>query len=416
MKLLAPCAALLLAAPLHAQNVWTVAADGSGDFTDLQAAVDFAADGDVLNILAGSYGPIDIVGKGLTLQSSGFANITAFGFFFPEDNAIAVSGLSSDQTVYVRGLALDQLGYYAGYTVLLSDNQGAVVFEDCPITGSGRPFEARTSQSVTLANCQVTAPISHVEVVSGIFLGSLSYNGVGSLNSNLYLYDCQVSGGNGLGAGQQIFGPTTDAVEAGNGINVNASTLFAHGCTFVGGFGPNNSEAVCGDGPDGGSGVVVSASSQVTLLDCQTVAGTGGLGSCGGLSGVDGLTIDDAPGSSLIELSGNARRGSLQAVALEGGTFSATLSGVAGDQVFAAFSAGVESPLELPGGELFVHLAGAFEILPVGVLPVNGLLELEFFAPPLAGAAGAQFATQFLFFDGTFHEGGPTQMLVVPSS
>lgn len=416
MKLLAPCAALLLAAPLHAQNVWTVATDGSGDFTDLQAAVDFAADGDVLHILAGSYSPIDIVGKGLTLQSSGPVNITAFGIFLPEDNAIAVSGLSSDQTVYVRGLALDQLGYYAGYTVLLDENQGAVVFEDCPITGSGRPFEARNCQSVTLANCQVTAPISHVEIVSGIFLGSLSYNGVGTLNSNLFLYDCQVSGGNGLGAGQQIFGSEFSAVDSGNGVSLNASTLFAHGCTFVGGFGPDNASAVCSDGADGGSGLAVSASSQATLLDCSTVAGTGGLGSCEGVDGQDGLGIDAAPGSALIELGGEARRGSLQSVALDGGTFSAALSGVAGDQVFAAFSGGVKPPLELPGGELYVHLAGAFEILPVGVLPVNGLLELEFFAPPLSGSAGAQFATQFLFFDGAFHEGGPTQMLVVPGS
>lgn len=416
MKLLASCAALLLAAPLQAQNVWTVAADGSGDFTNLQFAVNSAADGDVLHILEGSYTPIDIVGKSLTLQGSGLVSIISFGLFGPIDNAVEVSGLSSDQTVSFRGIELDQFGDYAGYTVLLGNNQGAVVFEDCAIGGGGRPFEAINSESVTLANCQVTAPTSHVEIVSGIFLGSLSYNAIGSLNSNMYLYDCQVLGGNGLGAGQQIFGSNYDAVEAGSGINVNASTLFAHGCTFVGGVGPDNTEAFCGDGSDGGSGVLLGASSQATLLDCQTVAGTGGLGSCGGLDGADGFAVDDAPGSTLIELAGTARRGSLQAVAVEGGTFTASLSGVAGDQVFAAYSAGVMLPLGLPGGELFVHLAGAVEILPLGVMPGNGQLELEFFAPPLAGADGALLATQFLFFDGAFHESGPTQMLVVPGS
>lgn len=415
MNLLAPCAALLIAAPLQAQDYWTVAVDGSGDFINLQTAVDFASDGDVLNIEAGTYGPVDIIGKGLTLQSAGFASITVFGLFVTEDNAISVSGLAEDQTVYVRGLQLDQVGYYAGYTVLLSNNDGAVVFEDCPIRGSGRPFEARNSESVTLANCQVTSPIAHVEVVSGIFLGSLSYNGVGALNSNLYLYQSQISGGSGLGSGQQIFAPDFDAVDAGNGVNLSGSTLFAHGCTLVGGTAPSNSPLVCSDGADGGSGVRVSSGSEATLLDCQVVAGTGGLASCGGIHGVDGETVNVLAGGTLTDLPGTARRGSLAPVAVEGGTFWAQLRGAAGDQVFAAFSSGMTVPLALPGGELFAHLDGAFELLPIGVLPITELLELEFSSPPLGTAPGALFATQFLFFDGTFHEGGPTQLLVVPA-
>lgn len=49
-------ASLLAAAPLAAQSTWTVDAMGTGDFTDLQVALNTVAAGDVLLLLPGSYG------------------------------------------------------------------------------------------------------------------------------------------------------------------------------------------------------------------------------------------------------------------------------------------------------------------------------------------------------------------------
>lgn len=415
MKLLAPIAALVLTLPLQAQNVWTVAQTGGADFFDPQSAVDAASDGDLIYVTGGAYAALSIDGKSVTLQATGIATIASLGFFNPEEPAVSVSNLSADQTVYLRGFQIEQLGYYAGYSVLLSNNEGAIVLEDCQVAGAGRPLEARNCQSLTLANCQVDAPRSWVEIVSGIFLGSLFYNGIGALNSNLFFYDCTIHGGDGLAAGEQFLGPEFASVNSGNGVSLSGSVLFANGCTFVGGTGPDSFKPFCSNGSSGGAGVLIDSASHADLLDCVTVGGTGGAGACDGPPGSDGSGVQALLGGSFSELAGTARRGSLAVSANSGGPFQVELQGAPGDLVFAAISSGFKAPVGLPGGTNFVHVEAPFELLPLGVLLSSGEQTLDLFAPELSVGTSAQaFATQFVFLDEAgFHEGGPTQLVVL---
>ena len=64
--LLAPLTLFALTLPAAAQSTWVLDAAGSGDFTDLQTAIDAVDAGDVLLVLPGSYGEATL-SKALTL-------------------------------------------------------------------------------------------------------------------------------------------------------------------------------------------------------------------------------------------------------------------------------------------------------------------------------------------------------------
>lgn len=58
--------ASLLPSTLYAQSTWIVDQGGSGDFTDLQNAVDTVAAGDTLLVLPGGYGSV-LVQKSISI-------------------------------------------------------------------------------------------------------------------------------------------------------------------------------------------------------------------------------------------------------------------------------------------------------------------------------------------------------------
>lgn len=418
MKLLAPCAALLLAAPLHAQNVWTVSQTGGADFFSPQAAVDAASDGDLIYVTGGAYEALAIDGKGVTLHATGIVTLASLGFFTPDTPALSVSNLAPHQTVFMRGFQIEQTGYFAGTSVRLADNQGAVVLEDCSIAGHGHPFECLRSDSVTLVDCEVTAPDGFVEVFKGDPVSLLSYDGIDVEDSNILLYDCSVQGGDGLSSGQTSPGSEHLAVDAGNALNLMGSSLFASGCDFTGGSGPDSFEPFCSPGSSGGGGVRIDSTSHADLLDCTTVGGSGGAGACDGPPGFNGFGIHPQIGGTFAEFPGPSRRGSLPSVAGAGDLFDVQLRGAPGDSVLVAISAGFSPAAPILGGLNHLHLQSGYELIALGALPASGKSSLSFFAPAIPSGSLAQvFATQFVFFDGAaFHEGGPTELMVLSSS
>ena len=134
LRRLAPGLAFLLAAalPNQAQRLWLVDPfGGSADFTSPQAAVDAAADGDVVMLLPGLYdmegGPLVIRGKSLTLVAdelvaAGAIILLTFivlpGLLVADELGTArvhegvpliqVLGLAANQRVVLRNLELDQ--------------------------------------------------------------------------------------------------------------------------------------------------------------------------------------------------------------------------------------------------------------------------------------------------------------------
>ena len=91
------CLALVLTPALYADDVLVVDASGGGAYTDLQAAADAASDGDILLVKQGNYGPLNVLGKGLTISADVGHIVTIFG-------GIVIRSTEPDQPTNLIGL------------------------------------------------------------------------------------------------------------------------------------------------------------------------------------------------------------------------------------------------------------------------------------------------------------------------
>ncbi len=251
--------ALSLVSSAAAQGqVWVVDDDlaSSPDFTDLQAAVDAVADGDVLLVKAGLYGTgLVIDDQELTIQAEGAVRV---------DGARAVvRNLASGKRVQLRGIEFDM-------TLEIRGSRGTVWVEDCRVR---RPNFSSGLHGIVVDDCD-----------SVILIGT---DALGQSWGD----DC-----------------LHDSAEGGHGLWMSRSSVHAYGCNFDGGDGGayfDNFCPCCRAGQPG-SGVYMAAAPQFLLLsDCTAVGGDGGPGDLGCSSGAAGLR---ASGSVY-----------LQASALEGG-------------------------------------------------------------------------------------------------
>ena len=107
-----------LALPLSGQgNVLTVDRDGSSmpDFTQLQPAINAAAEGDVILVKEGVYSGAFIDGKSLTVQAEAGATVVT--------TTITIRHLAASQSTRLRGMTLSGVGYPG---LLLYDNSGVI--------------------------------------------------------------------------------------------------------------------------------------------------------------------------------------------------------------------------------------------------------------------------------------------------
>lgn len=414
MRTLALLCPLLLAAPAQAQIAWTVDDDGPADFNVIQDAIDVAGDGDLILVEPGAYTFAAIAGKGLSLVAKGPATLTSSILVFPGQPALVVEDVPVGSTVHVRGFDCSQAFGTDLQTALVRNNAGAVSMENCTFGGDGPSMEVRDSASVLLRGCTVDSPDAFVDTTFG--LPSDRYDGVSAENSNLFLYDTQVSGGDGVGSGFSFFFSTPwSHVDGGAAVRLQGGSLLASGCSFTGGNGMDNSEANCEEGGAGGSAIALFGGASGTLQDNLLSPGTGGGGSCGNPDGPVGLPVEVDTESSALLYFLQARSAQVAAVAEAGAPFLSELSGQPGDQVFAAISPGFGPGLAIPGTALAQHVLAGFDLFTVGVIPASGELAPTFFAPPLPVGFEAQAVhAQFLFFDGfQFHEAGLTTLTVV---
>lgn len=67
---------LVLGATALGQTTWTVDDDGGADFTDIQPAIEAAADGDTVLVSPGTYSGIDMLGKAIEVRSTDGPEVT----------------------------------------------------------------------------------------------------------------------------------------------------------------------------------------------------------------------------------------------------------------------------------------------------------------------------------------------------
>ena len=412
-----PLAALALATPAAAAEIWTVDQPGQGDFNTIQAAVDAAANGDTILVRADTSGVVEIAGKSLVLQGEGAPVLWNNWFdIVGEGAAVRVRDLGPGQSVAWRGIALrGSPGIATSISAPLlevRDCQGAVLVEDVSFEGNGRPVFIESCSSVTLVGT-TTEPFPSAGPGSQAGPGG-GLPGIRAISSTLFLHDCVVRGSDGfdtLSIGLGVVGPA----DGGSAISLKDTDLVAVGSQFLAGDGGSStSPSNCYPGGNGGKGLVVVNGSTARLLDSVAMAGVGGAGSCGLADGNDGSASVVNGGSQLDVVAGDARKYQTNSPATEQGTLDLTFTGQPGDLVLLAFSGAFEPGLFIAPLGVALHVQPPFALQALGTIPANGSLGIPFSLPSLPpGVEHLTLATQAVLFDGVaVYDAGPRFVLV----
>lgn len=148
--------------------VWTVAQDGSGDFTTIQGAVDEAGVGDSIVVTAGTYTDDDGDGAVVWLNEGSELGILASG-------EVIIDGQSNARGMYANGVAL------------LVDG---IDFVDCvATTGSGGGIFAGTNGSVVqVYQCTFTRCAATEEFTKG---GGITFYGSAASPIEFWISECE---------------------------------------------------------------------------------------------------------------------------------------------------------------------------------------------------------------------------------
>ena len=306
---------LLLPALAHAATL-TVAADGSGPYPTIQAAVTAAAAGDTVLLGDGTFSgdgnrDVDFAGKSLTVASvngaartildcggvppvSDTRGINHRGFYLHSGEAAAViSGLTIKNGLQARDNDIPDSGYGGGICI-----RGAnAAIKNCIITGNtatdhgGGVFNSTDSISpisntITMTGCTVTGNVASLGGGGGVY--NTTFIASNSASGTINLTNCTITGNSALGpnneakgggvfdycygpsstismTGCTISGNTADVSGGGVGITTNLfATVKLTACTVSG-----NATLFSDDGDGDGGGIhIYNAASTTTLTNC----------------------------------------------------------------------------------------------------------------------------------------------------
>lgn len=352
----------------------------------LQAALNAAADGDVLLLRAGTYtelvpiAPVTVSGKGVTL-----INDSAGPLYLGH---LAISNVPAGSTFAVRGLRFQEgpitvgLGLGIGsIPAMLSvkSSPGTVWIEDCEVRGApgflnlglfpvhshgGTAIDVRQTGGLTVAR---TVAIGGVGIGSSVTKQisdggtALSVDGV-----DTYVVDCILEGGP---TGSSL---TVNAPNGGHGLRAQGSTVTVHGSGLIGGDASGSNAFP----PLAGAGLFLVDDS-ATLRDTNVFAGMNSAVPGGGLAAITNL-------AGIVSTSTTPSRGvAVNGPVRTGKPFALFLNGQPGD-VVVLFAGLPASPLVSVGFEgAFVFGLSAFVgPIAVGAIGGSGQLILPFPAAP----------------------------------
>jgi hypothetical protein len=246
---------------------------GIGTFTDIQAAVDAAAERDTILVKSGIYDTFSVTNKSLFITGDAFSTVRI-------DGAIRVWNLAADKLLVLANLQSTGIGttVETAYGLYLNHDDGRVRVQNCDLEGARVPstfpgdylgyagVSATDCADLSLTNCVIAAGSPSFSAASGLE----------AQHSSVTLYDCMLAGT----IGQD--GTNNDGGYGGDGSSVHSSSfLFASRSAFMagdGGQGACNCCGFCGGsyGGDGGDGVRADATSSASLLNCSLDAGAAG--------------------------------------------------------------------------------------------------------------------------------------------
>lgn len=370
MRALSICAVVLLALPAAA-DTWIVDDDGGPgvDFTDLQAAINAARNGDVLLVLNGTYGAITIDQKRLTVVGE-------------DSTGTLVSGSSEIRDTTFQRVNVSTLWFEEHLDV--TNCNGAVFLDGLRIGGTAfnRALDVSDSRDV--------------RIVASELKGGLDAHAVIVTDSRVELTRCTVRGGNGRDEVDFSFGPGP----GGNAVVLtSAAKVHAAGSRLDGGFGGSSGcLPQLGYGADGGDALVVQPATEAIVTGRPTDTITGGGGGSGCLfDGLDGhavfnqgalrwsgatvgpsfgLPAETTPADPVLELLGSPATGSFDPVL--------RVHGNPGD--FVRLFLGRTPILGPPDGPAIESLLVKLRTVNLGFVPASGYVDYSFpqlgFFPP----------------------------------
>lgn len=374
----------LLAMPASAGVIVVDVTGGPGSqFTQIGFAVQAAAEGDVILVRPGSYNPVFLGDKSLTIQADGGASLVDPNF--GGGGGLSIANLSAGKRIVLRGLTfVGQLDFGNGVfsTSMSAQNCAGTLWIDTCTSNS----------QVVVTNCaNVVVTNSNLRGGDCIQPPLSPRPALDVTASNVFVHDTILIGGNGYNASTSL--PIHPAGDGSAALRAVGGTAFLSNCATrggAGGFGFLHPNAGCLSAGLGGPALhLASGNPAVTSVDCVLAVGNPGNtpGACSPPTGtVLPVDVDSGTWTPWAGTPGGFKASS---PVREQQSLQLTFKDAVGSSVFVLLSANTSSALT-PQFSGALQLAVPLLVTGLGAIPAGGTLNLPIVVPSLpAGVLGA---------------------------
>ncbi len=394
--------ALFLLASVSAQASFVVdASAGSGSqFTGIQAAVQAVPSGSVLIVRAGSYSPVLIDGKGLTILCDAGA-VIAPPMFLANGPFLTVRNTQPSQVVAVSGLGFGPVGAQFHDGILVENAMGLVVLDGQGATV--QPFSPGLVATLRITNSSQVV-IRDYELRGGEQLnpGGAPFPRFGCVvvGSSVVFESCRLRGSDSFGASDQLRSGKAALVATNSRIELVATSVWGgNGVATTGLSGPlqlladpaaiasNAQLVVRGTAVQAIAGGIAPATATQPLVQLDAISGTGSLR-------IDpAIPVTGAVAASvLVTTAPNARLTSN--VPALGGVAAATCTGASGSLIVVALGEpSLASPFPGLSDPLWLGASNSF-VVDFGVASAAGEFAVAVPLPGQTGLRGIAFVWQ----------------------